>query len=414
MSNTRERKLREKLDLRDFKLKALLEVTQAINAQSSEEALMSRYVDALKAHLGIDRLVLYAAELDGASWRLMVAEGTQGNWPDRQPAKFFEALDLEGIGLTGALGADEHPNDVVVPVHQHDAPIAVVLAGDTSEDVRGVSPIVKHLNFLVTLTNILVVALRNRALALETLKQEALRRELELAGEMQAMLMPKNWSHLPLDIHGYYQPHTEVGGDYYDAFTIPSGETVICMADVSGKGISAALMMSNFQAQVRALFAAGPGRLEQTLIALNQRVMEIAQGEKYITFFVAVVDPTRQSLEYVNCGHNPPLFVHPDGQSELLTEGCVGLGMFREIPTIGQGSVSLGQGSVLCCYTDGLIEQENDREVPFGTDRLFGLLAHHKGQALSAVNASIVAALEAFRGETPPLDDTAMLTVRFV
>ena len=88
MSNTRERKLREKLDLRDFKLKALLEVTQAINAQSSEEALMSRYVDALKAHLGIDRLVLYAAELDGASWRLMVAEGTQGIGPTVNPRSF--------------------------------------------------------------------------------------------------------------------------------------------------------------------------------------------------------------------------------------------------------------------------------------------------------------------------------------
>lgn len=413
MSNTRERRLKEKLELRDYKLKALLEVTEAINDQSSEAELMTKYVDALKAHLGIDRLVLYAADLDGASWRLLVSEGTQGTWPDRQPSSFFEKLDLDGIGMAGAMGADEHPSDVVVPVHQNDEAIAVVLAGDTSEDVRGVSPIVKHLNFLVTLTNILVVALRNQAMALENLKQEGLRRELELAGEMQSMLLPSDWGHLDLDIAGYYQPHTQVGGDYYDAFATPSGQTVVCMADVSGKGISAALMMSNFQAQVRAMFQAGKEDLESTLASLNQRVMEIAQGEKYITFFVAVVDEQRQNMEYVNCGHNPPLFVHPGGQSELLTTGCVGLGMFRDIPSISKGHTAITKGSLLCCYTDGLIEQENEQEVPFGTDRLLGLLAHHQGQALESVHASIVASLEAFRGDTPPLDDTAMLTVRF-
>ena len=145
---------------------------------------------------------------------------------------------------------------MVVPVHQHDAPIAVVLAGDTSEDVRGES-IVKHLNFLVTLTNILVVALRNRALALETLKQEALRRELELAGEMQAMLVPKNWSHLPLDIHGYYQPHTEVE-DYYDAFTIPSGDGHL-HGGRQWEGHQRRTDDEQLQAQVRALFVADRG-----------------------------------------------------------------------------------------------------------------------------------------------------------
>jgi sigma-B regulation protein RsbU (phosphoserine phosphatase) len=141
--------------------------------------------------------------------------------------------------------------------------------------------------------------------------------------------------------------------------------------------------------------------------------MDIAQGEKYVTFFVAVLDESAGQLTYVNCGHNPPLFVHPQGQSELLGLGCVGLGMFRDIPSMNVGTVEVSKGALLCCYTDGLVEQENRQEVPFGTDRLLGLLAHHQGQTLDAVHRAIVASLDAFRDDTPPLDDTAMLSCRF-
>ena len=413
MTNSKERRLREKLDMREFKLDALLKVTQAINAQSSEEFLMEQYVDALKANLGIDRLVLYAADLEGHQWKLLVSAGTEADWPISQPASFFEKLDLDNIGLAGAMGGDEHPSDVVVPVHQNEEAIALVLAGDTTDDDRGVSPVVKHLNFLVTLTNILVVARRNNQMVERSLKQEALRRELELAGEMQAMLLPQSWEHIDLDVAGYYQPHTQVGGDYYDAFATNSGKIVVCMADVSGKGMSAALLMSNFQAQVRALFQVEYASLPETLDMLNTRVMNIAQGEKYITFFAALYDPQTRQLSYVNCGHNPPLYVHPDGSHQLLELGGVGLGMFRDIPSMNVGTVEVSSGGVLCCYTDGLVEQENNLEIPFGTDRLLNLLANNKGQTLESVHLEIIAALEEFRGEEPALDDTAMLSCRF-
>lgn len=412
MTHGKERRLKEKLELRDFKLNALLQVTQAINSETSEAELMSQYVGALKENLGIDRLVLYAADLDGQRWSLLVSEGTGSVWPTSRPSTFFESLDLDGIGLAGAMDADQHPSDVVVPIHQHDEAIAVVLAGDTS-DSRGVSPVVKHLNFLVTLTNILVVARRNRQMNRRNLEQEALRRELELAGEMQAMLLPERWDHIDLDVAGHYQPHTEVGGDCYDAFVTESNETVICMADVSGKGMSAALLMSNFQAQVRALFRAHTGTLTDTLHVLNRRVMDIARGEKYITFFVAKLNAEGDRLDYVNCGHNPPLFLHPGGRHELLGLGSVGLGMFRDIPSVEEGQVTVTPGSVLCCYTDGLVEQEDAAEVPFGTERLATLLQGHEGRTLEDVHQHIVGALEAFRGDTPRLDDTAMLSCRF-
>ena len=134
MSNTRERKLREKLDLRDFKLKALLEVTQAINAQSSEEALMSRYVDALKAHLGIDRLGF--TYRDRRRRRLMVAEGTQGNCPTVN-LRVFRSLGPRWHRLDWCVGRMS-PNDGRARSSTRCAH-AVVLVGDTSEDVQGES-----------------------------------------------------------------------------------------------------------------------------------------------------------------------------------------------------------------------------------------------------------------------------------
>ena len=359
MTQSKERRLKEKLDLREFKLNALLKVTEAINAQSSESSLMAQYVDALKSNLGIDRLVLYAADLDGQTWKLLVSEGTEATWPTSQPSSFFEKLDLDNIGLAGAMGGDEHPSDVVVPVHQNEEAIALVLAGDTSDDDRGVSPVVKHLNFLVTLTNILVVARRNNQMVAQNLKQEALRRELELAGEMQAMLLPQSWDHVDLDVAGYYQPHTQVGGDYYDAFTTDTGKVVVCMADVSGKGMSAALLMSNFQAQVRALFQAEYASVRVTLNMLNERVMSIAQGEKYITFFVAIYDPSSEALEYVNCGQILLCTSIPMGSMSFWKRAVLA-------GACSETSVSecrFGEGrfrGILCCYTDGLVEQENE------------------------------------------------------
>ena len=399
--------------MREFKLDALLKVTQAINAQSSEEFLMEQYVDALKANLGIDRLVLYAADLEGHQWKLLVSAGTEADWPISQPASFFEKLDLDNIGLAGAMGGDEHPSDVVVPVHQNEEAIALVLAGDTTDDDRGVSPVVKHLNFLVTLTNILVVARRNNQMVERSLKQEALRRELELAGEMQAMLLPQSWEHIDLDVAGYYQPHTQVGGDYYDAFATNSGKIVVCMADVSGKGMSAALLMSNFQAQVRALFQVEYASLPETLDMLNTRVMNIAQGEKYITFFAALYDPQTRQLSYVNCGHNPPVLMSADGTTRQLELGCCGLGMFREIPSIESGTVNIRPGATLLCYTDGLVEQENSDDVPFGMQRMEEVVRERRGMPVQAVQEALIEAVRTFKGSEPSFDDTALMVVRF-
>lgn len=194
-----------------------------------------------------------------------------------------------------------------------------------------------------------------------------MRKELELASRMQSMLIPSH-ADMPrfqgVSIGSYYSPHFEVGGDYYDVILLSPHDIGFCIADVSGKGISAALLMSNFQANLRALFTKDIS-LSTLIEKLNERVMATAKGEKFITMFVGRYNNQTRKLEYVNAGHNPPyMFTRSSGKIIQLTSGCVGLGMIDEIPIINQGVLNVEEPSTLLCYTDGLVETiEGDRVV---------------------------------------------------
>ncbi len=400
-------RLERKIELQDYKLGALLEVTRAINASASEEALLDHFRKTLAEYLGINRLVLYTSV--SGEWRCLMTTGVDGALPPVAEGTVFEA----GKRVVLASTAGEQVFDVVIPVQHDQAVVAYVLAGDDAEGV-GVSPVVKHLNFIQILTNVLVVALHNRRLSEEAIRQEATRRELELAAEMQTLLVPTSWPEDPdVDVTAFYRPHREVGGDYYDFFPVDGERLVVCMADVSGKGVSAAFLMSNFQANLRAILQAESGDLERSIRLLNERVMANARGEKYITLFVARYDRRSRELVYINCGHNPPLLMGADGAAQQLVHGSVGLGMFTEIPSVDMGRVAVAPDSVLVCYTDGLVEQENEAGVPFGMQRMERLVRERRGMAVGQIQSALLEAVEEFRGGEPTFDDTALLLARF-
>lgn len=399
-------RLEQRLEVQDYKLSALLEVTRGINSRATDQQLLEMYRESLSEFLGINRLVLYAFDEE---WRCLLKTGVDGDIPEITDASFF---DQEGrISLNSTKGVQQF--DVVIPVTHDGLPLAYLLAGETSEG-RGVSPVVKHLNFIQTLTNVLVVALQNKRLEEERVIQEATRRELELAADMQTLLVPTEWpADTDVDVTAYYQPHHEVGGDYYDVFSVDEERLVFCMADVSGKGIAAAFLMSNFQANVRAIFQYEPDDLEGTVMRLNKRVMENARGEKYITMFAGVYYRTTREFRYVNCGHNPPVLTAADGTSNQLMLGSVGLGMFHDIPSIESGVEKVQRGSTLVCYTDGLVEQENEEGIPFGMQRMEDIICERRGMPVTTIQEALLDEVETFRGDEPRFDDTALLVARF-
>ena len=405
MAHSVER-LEQRLEVQDYKLNALLDVTQGINARATEEELLEQYRVTLAENLGIHRLVLYSND---GGWKCLLTNGVAGDIPEVLESSFFEQSGQ--VRLHSPQGQEDF--DVIVPVLHNEEPLAYLLAGD-QEEGTGVSPVVKHLRFIELLTNVLVVALQNKRLEQERVRQEATRRELELAADLQTMLVPADWpKDRDVDVAAFYKPHLEVGGDYYDVFSVDEDRLVFCMADVSGKGIAAAFLMSNFQANLRAIFQYEPSDLAEVVTRLNKRVMDNAKGEKYITLFAAVYNRRTQRLQYINCGHNPPVLMSADGSTEQLELGCCGLGMFREIPSIESGTVEIRPGATLLCYTDGLVEQENSDDVPFGMQRMEEVVRERRGMPVAEVQEALIEAVRTFKGEEPSFDDTALMVVRF-
>ncbi|MBN31170.1 MAG: hypothetical protein CL845_04135 [Crocinitomicaceae bacterium] len=405
MAHSVER-LEQRLEVQDYKLNALLDVTQGINARATEEELLEQYRVTLGENLGIHRLVLYAND---NGWKCLLTHGIAGEIPALLDPSFFDQGGQ--VRLHSSQGNENF--DVVIPVLHDEQPLAYLLAGDTEEG-KGVSPVVKHLRFIELLTNVLIVALQNKQLELDRIRQEATRRELELAADLQSMLVPAEWpSDRDVDVAAFYKPHLEVGGDYYDVFSVDDDHLVFCMADVSGKGIAAAFLMSNFQANLRAIFQYEPSDLAKVVKQLNKRVMDNAKGEKYITLFAAVYNRRNQTIQYINCGHNPPVLMSADGSTQRLELGCCGLGMFRDIPSIQSGTLSIRSGATLLCYTDGLVEQENSDDVPFGMQRMEEIVRERRGMPVNAVQEALIEAVRTFKGAEPSFDDTALMVVRF-
>lgn len=357
----------KRLKLSTFKLNALLSMAQAINSDMRVDDLLERFRTILNDDLGIDRVLFFKFE---GKWELLLSTNCS--------EKIYSQIDVErdlakltDISFVSTSQVDVLQEfDIIIPVIQNNVPLAYILIADTKEEAKGVSATIKHLNFVQTLSIIIFVAIENLRLFLKTLEQEAIKKELELASKMQGLLIPSQES-IPqsreLSIFSYYQPHSEVGGDFYDVISLGKDEIGFCIADVSGKGISAALLMSNFQANLRALFTHDitlTGLIEK----LNERVMGTAKGERFITIFIGRFNKARKHLEYINAGHNPPvLFNNQTKEISMLKNGCVGLGMIDDIPFMNVGSLRITDHSKLICYTDGLVEFTENGKVIYNT-----------------------------------------------
>lgn len=353
----------KRLKISTFKLNTLLAMAQAISGEMRTEDLIDRFRKILNEDLEIDRILFFKFE---TKWEIILSTNC--------PPAVCQNIDVERDLLTyneiSFISTSDNVTlqefDIIIPVVQNNIPLAFILIADTKDLAKGVSATIKHLNFVQTLSIIIFVAIENLRLFHKTLEQEAMKKELELASRMQNLLIP-NQDTLPqtadVQIHSYYHPHSEVGGDFYDVITLDKGEIGFCIADVSGKGMAAAILMSNFQANLRALFTHDitlTGLVEK----LNARVMETAKGERFITIFIGRYNPTRKSLEYINAGHNPPVFYDTKTkESTLLTSGCVGLGMIDDIPVMNVGSLRVTSLSRMICYTDGLVEFSQSGKV---------------------------------------------------
>jgi phosphoserine phosphatase RsbU/P len=396
------------LKLKNLKLNSLLEITNAINSNFSSKQLLKIFEFVLRNQLSIGRLLYFTKDDHG--WSMAISHGVaqETNLPS-------VAQDLLPFKKVKELKAGEEPLfgqfEVVIPVIHKTEPLAFLLLGEIDEHLIENTK-TKHIPFIQTLANVITVAIENKRLHRETVKQAGVQREMELASEMQAMLFPRR---LPdnqyLHMAALHQPHSEVGGDYYDVFELGANEIGFCMADVSGKGVSAALLMSNFQANLRALFRYETS-LSDLVQELNGKVISNARGEKFITLFIAKYNYVTRVLQYVNAGHNPPMMLSGDTIS-ILNTGCAGLGMLDELPNVKEGIVIVEPESLVFCYTDGVVELLDEREREFSQSRLELVMIDCQQRKPKEVNDSVMMRLRDFKGDCPFVDDIALLSVQF-
>ena len=386
------------LDIKDLQLNALLEVTQAVNNNLPEEDLLRIYRFTLLADLKVEKLALFTEDEEG--WTCRAHFGIKGDCMSHSLPDEYKSLSKERAVEDGVF--DEFES--VFPVHHKEKLLAVVF-------VKSGSTVTDQNRFLNALTNIILVAIENKKLARKQVEQEAYRRELEIAKKVQNFLFPKELPKVErLQLEAYYLPHHDVGGDYYDYIQIDENRFLICIADVSGKGVPAALLMSNFQASLRAMVRQTKDLVE-IVKELNITTYRSGNAENFITFFAAIYDFGKKSLEYINCGHNEIILKTKEGIS-LLNEGTTILGMINPLPFVKSASVSNLTNFFIFAYTDGLTETFNEEDEAFEFERLQAIIESEEQDDLAKLQNKILEALDAFKGDKPFNDDITMLSCK--
>lgn len=237
--------------------------------------------------------------------------------------------------------------------------------------------------------------------------------ELEVARRIQARLLP---SRPPVvvgyDVAGRSDSAREVGGDYYDHLDLGNGRWLLVVADVSGKGVPAALLMSGFRAALMSQDDAGPmPEPDRVASRLNEFLVASVEPGRFVTAFLGFLDAPTGRFVYVNAGHNPPLLRRASGEVEMLREGGLILGILPG-STFESGATTLAAGDVLVLYTDGVTEGADATGEQWGDERLIACLsASHAGSA-TAIGSRIADEVRAFEGDTGPADDLTVLVVK--
>lgn len=393
---------------RQWELNSLLEVTQAINKNTSAPVLLQMLETILQNYLQVGKF-RFMVEKQGT----FTCVSRYGGIFETLPVLHKSFLKLKKVKSPIALNGYNDPilnsYNYFIPIYHKSRPLAYALIGDftLSDEMMN-----NDLNFMQTLINVIVVALENKRLFRERLEAERFQREMELAVEVQNMLIPvKLHKDKAVEVGAKYLPHQDIGGDYFDFIRLNEHEFLWCIADVSGKGVSAALLMANFQASLRA-WATVDDDLTDIVERLNKIVIRNTKGERFITLFLAKYNEQSRKLKYVNAGHNPTILYN--GESTVsLKAGTTMIGVFDELPFLNQGEISVDPGSLVFNYTDGLIDYDLQHGSQWDEEKLINFVTEHGHHSPERFNQNLMDHLgRIIKGKR--MDDITLLTLRIV
>lgn len=277
------------------------------------------------------------------------------------------------------------------------------------ERIRGGGYSDSDLEFVYSLANLAFVSLENSRLFTEAVEKKRLEGELQVAKEIQQGLLPRSLPDIPgFDIAAVNISSKQVGGDYYDVIPTEDDTFIIVIADVSGKGTPASLLMANVQATVHALVPFGLP-LPAATARINDLIYRNTASDKFITFFWGVLDPRRRTFRYVNAGHNPPFVVRQDGRVDRLTDGGLILGIMNTIVPYSEGVVPLSPGDSVVLFTDGVSEAMNAAGEDYTEERLETFVASRRSLPAATLVDDIRHEVQRHAAGAPQSDDITIV-----
>lgn len=399
------------LELKRQESQAILDIVRCTQPNMPPHNLILIVMNTIRAQLGVKKLTLLL--YDENTDHIKIEKNFGFKW---KPDSHFDFLkDISEITDATKLKndiLDEQKVENIIPIIRNAVPIAWFLIADfaDSEEERQ-----NDLIFIETVGTILIIALDNAKLFESLMKQQKMNQELELAEKIQSHLLPRNLSvHPQLEIATFIKAHYKVGGDFFDIIKINEDEIFFCIADVSGKGISSALLVSSLQAHIHAHVARNTTKpsIKSIVGHLNKSLYELTNGEKFVTIFLGIINFKKRTISYVNAGHIPPIFflkkkiVH-------LENGCIPLGIMP-ITKIEVGNLPFYEGDILFCYTDGFNEQENQKGEFLGIQSIVDYLKNTPIHSAHQVIEDAVSIYNQFRQGFEPADDTTLLVLKFL
>lgn len=269
------------------------------------------------------------------------------------------------------------------------------------------------LELLGTLVNQGAISVENARLQQEHISQERLRKELEIATNIQLSFLPSSYTTTQgVDIAAFYQPAREVGGDFYDFFELPDNKLGIVIADVCGKGLPAALHMALTRALIRACSSHEPEDMQKAVLCTNSLIQQCASADLFVTLMFSIYDTHTGKLRYVRAGHNYPVYYSSEtNKFELLSGEGVALGAFYNI-TLEEKEICLKSGDIIVYYTDGITEAVNSDEEMFGVEGITQLLTTHKDWPANLIAEKIKASVIEYEGEGHQSDDLTLIILK--
>ena len=407
------------------KLAFLVEASKALGSTLDLSELLARILDVAKSQVEAERGTLFLVDEKKSEMWSLIAQGLE-----KQEIRLPLGKGIAGhVAETGEIVnisdayADSRFNSEVdkqtgfrtrnifcMPIRNKSGKIIAALellnkkkGGFTDEDA----------DFLLVLSGHVALALENAQLHQAVLEKERMEKEFALARGIQRSLLPDQAPQVEgFDVAVLNEPCYEVGGDYYDFLSLGQQTLLVVVADVEGKGVASAMLMSNLQATLRSLVL-HLHSLNEIVELLNRMIMRDTKGQRYLSIFLGLIDLRRKAVHYFNCGHIPPIIIGPNKAPVMLSEGGMVIGLF-ENARFERGQAKLDPGDVLILCTDGITESMNADQEEFGVERLISAVRAAAEGSAEQIVKEVSADVSRFSRQGTFVDDKVMIVIKTV